>query len=87
MPSCVDKFDFALAAQPANADEKNNVAQRIRSANSIKSANSDANLVIEAVPESLELKHICISLAFCCGNVSFGPSSCQLNLTRNSTKY
>jgi len=56
MPSCVEKFDFAFAAQPANADEKDNVLQRIRLANGIKSATSDTDLVIEAVPESLELK-------------------------------
>jgi 3-hydroxyacyl-CoA dehydrogenase len=30
MPSCMDKFGFAFAAQPATADEKDNVLQRIR---------------------------------------------------------
>jgi 3-hydroxybutyryl-CoA dehydrogenase len=56
MPSCAEKFDFAFAAQPANADEKDNVLQRIRLAHDIKRAASDADLVIEAIPEHLELK-------------------------------
>jgi 3-hydroxybutyryl-CoA dehydrogenase len=56
MPSCVEKFDFAFAAQPTTADGKDKVLQRIRLANGIKSATSGSDLVIEVVPESLELK-------------------------------
>jgi 3-hydroxybutyryl-CoA dehydrogenase len=56
MPSCMEKFDFAFAAQPETADEKDNVLKRILLAHDIKRATSDADLVIEAVPENLELK-------------------------------
>jgi 3-hydroxybutyryl-CoA dehydrogenase len=67
MPSCVEKFDFAFAAQPATADEKDNVLKRIRLANDIIRATSDADLVIEAVPENLELKReVCSRLDQVC---------------------
>ena len=56
MPSCVEKFNFALAAQPATTDERDNVLKRILLADDIKNATVNADLVIEAVPEHLELK-------------------------------
>jgi len=56
MPSCVEKFDFAFAAQPETADEKDNVLKRILLAGDINRACFKADMVIEAVPENLELK-------------------------------
>jgi 3-hydroxybutyryl-CoA dehydrogenase len=56
MPSCAEKFDFLVANQAATANEKDNVIRQIRLARDIKRATLDTDLVIEAVPERLELK-------------------------------
>ena len=56
MRSCGEKFDFLVTCQAATADEKDSVVKRIHLDNNVERAASDADLVIEAIPERLELK-------------------------------